>query len=78
MSQLDHNPDASPQNLAAPVQTGTAAPARDRRRPSFDFFSAEIWRRFWDIASPYWREGEKAKAWGFLMLLVGMLLAETQ
>ena len=53
MSQLDHNPDATPQNPAAPVQTGTAASARDRRRPSFDFFAPEVWQRFWAIASPY-------------------------
>ena len=78
MSQLDHNPDATPQNPAAPVQTGTAASARDRRRPSFDFFAPEVWQRFWAIASPYWREGEKGKAWGFLILLIAMLLAETQ
>ena len=78
MSQLDHNPDATPQNPAARVQTGTAAPARDRRRPSFDFFAPEVWQRFWAIASPYWREGEKGKAWGFLILLIAMLLAETQ
>ena len=50
MSQLDHNPDATPQNPAAPVQTGTAASARDRRRPSFDFFAPEVWQRFWAIA----------------------------
>ena len=43
MSQLDHNPDATPQNPAAPVQTGTAASARYRRRPSFDFFAPEVW-----------------------------------
>ena len=78
MSQIQHNPDATPQNPLAPVQTGTAPPAREGRRPSFDFFSADIWRRFWAIASPYWREDERRKAWGFLIVLVGMLLAETQ
>ncbi|HOB67558.1 ABC transporter ATP-binding protein/permease [Ottowia sp.] len=78
MSHIEHNPDATPQNPAAPVQTGTAAPARDRQRPSFDFFAPDVWRRFWAIASPYWREGERRKAWGFLIVLIVMLLAETQ
>ena len=78
MSQIEHNPDATPQNPAAPVQTGTVPPARDRQRPSFDFFSPHVWRRFWAIASPYWREGERRKAWGFLIVLIVMLLAETQ
>ncbi|WP_313075491.1 ABC transporter ATP-binding protein/permease [Melaminivora sp.] len=44
----------------------------------FNFLSARLWRRFWAIASPYWREGERAKAWAFLLGLVVMLLAETQ
>ena len=78
MSQLEHNPDATPQNPAAPVQTGTAGPTSERRRNRFDFFSRQVWLRFWQIASPYWRGDERRAAWGFLLLLIGMLLAETQ
>ncbi|WP_084652085.1 ABC transporter ATP-binding protein/permease [Ottowia thiooxydans] len=78
MSHHEHNPDASPQNLAAPVQAASVPPAAERQRPNFDFFSRQVWQRFWAIATPYWREDEKRKAWTYLIVLIGMLLAETQ
>lgn len=37
-----------------------------------------LWKRFWALASPYWREDEKWKAWGLLSLLVILLLGQTQ
>ena len=39
--------------------------------------SPRLWKRFWDIASPYWRMEEKSKAWGLLVLLVLLLLGQT-
>ncbi len=36
-----------------------------------------LWRRFWDIAAPYWRQEEKWKARGLLVLLVLLLLGQT-
>jgi len=36
-----------------------------------------LWRRFWDIAVPYWRQNEKWKARGLLVLLVLLLLGQT-
>ena len=37
-----------------------------------------LWRRFWAIAWPYWRHGEKLKAWGLLALLVLLLVGQTR
>lgn len=37
-----------------------------------------LWKRFWILASPYWREDEKWSAWGLLALLVLLLLGLTQ
>lgn len=33
--------------------------------------------RFWEIARPYWRSGEKPRAWGFLVLLILLLFGQT-
>ncbi len=37
-----------------------------------------LWKRFWNLASPYWKQDEKWKAWGLLALLVVLLLGQTQ
>jgi putative ATP-binding cassette transporter len=37
-----------------------------------------LWKRFWAIASPYWRQDERLKAWGLLALLVVLLLGQTR
>ena len=37
-----------------------------------------LWKRFWNLAAPYWREDEKWKAWGLLALLVILLLGQTR
>lgn len=37
-----------------------------------------LWRRFWAIASPYWRQDERLRAWGLLALLVLLLLGQTR
>lgn len=39
--------------------------------------SSHLWKRFWDMAAPYWRMEEKAKAWSLLILLVLLLLGQT-
>ncbi|MEO5659189.1 MAG: ABC transporter ATP-binding protein/permease [Polaromonas sp.] len=39
--------------------------------------SRHLWKRFWDIAAPFWRQQEKWKAWGLLVLLVLLLLGQT-
>lgn len=37
-----------------------------------------VWTRFWAIAKPYWVSQEKWKAYGLLLLLIALLLAQTQ
>ena len=37
-----------------------------------------VWRRFWDIAAPYWRLEQRWKARGLLLLLVLLLLGQTR
>ncbi|MGC4003807.1 MAG: ABC transporter ATP-binding protein/permease [Pirellulales bacterium] len=36
-----------------------------------------LWFRFFRLAKKYWTEGEHVKAWGLLLLLVGLLLGYT-
>lgn len=36
-----------------------------------------LWHWFWEIASPYWKQEEKWKAWGLLVLVVVLLLGQT-
>ena len=36
-----------------------------------------LWRQFWGIALPYWRQEEKWKATGLIVLLVALLLGQT-
>lgn len=37
-----------------------------------------LWKRFWHLAAPYWKQDEKWKAWGLLALLVILLLGQTR
>jgi putative ATP-binding cassette transporter len=39
--------------------------------------SRQLWKRFWDLAAPYWRTEEKWKARVLLVLLVLLLLGQT-
>ena len=39
---------------------------------------SHLWKRFWALASPFWREDEKWKAWGLLALLVILILGQTR
>ena len=38
----------------------------------------QLWKRFWVLASPYWRQEEKWRAWGLVILLVILLLGQTR
>ncbi len=44
----------------------------------FDPTISHIWKRFWILASPYWRQEEKWKAWGLLALLAVLLVGLTR
>ncbi|WP_295007242.1 ABC transporter ATP-binding protein/permease [uncultured Dechloromonas sp.] len=37
-----------------------------------------LWKRFWALATPYWRHEEKWRAWGLIILLVVLLLGQTR
>lgn len=38
----------------------------------------QLWKRFWAMATPYWRHEEKWRAWGLIALLVILLLGQTR
>jgi putative ATP-binding cassette transporter len=38
----------------------------------------QLWKRFWALATPYWRHEEKWRAWGLIALLVILLLGQTR
>jgi len=40
-------------------------------------WNLNLWRRFWSIASLYWKSEEKKKAWGFLILVIILLISFT-
>jgi len=52
-----------------------AAPAKRRRAPPL---SLAAWKQFVSVAKPYWLENERKSAWGLLLLLIVLMLAETQ
>ena len=54
----------------------SATPPRKRRRPPR--LSAAAWRQFLQIAKPYWLGNQRKAAWGLLLLLVVLMLCETQ
>ncbi|WP_082565487.1 ABC transporter ATP-binding protein/permease [Duganella sp. Root1480D1] len=58
---------------AAPEES--AVPVKRRRAPPL---SLAAWKQFLSVAKPYWLGNEKKAAWGLLMLLIVLMLAETQ
>jgi len=52
-----------------------AAPKK-RRRPAS--LSLAAWKQFINVAKPYWLEEERKKAWSLLVLLIVLMLVETQ
>ncbi|HEY0585851.1 MAG TPA: ABC transporter ATP-binding protein/permease [Pseudoduganella sp.] len=40
--------------------------------------SLTAWKQFINVAKPYWLGDEKSRAWGLLLLLIGLMLVETQ
>lgn len=52
-----------------------AAPGKRRRSPPL---SLAAWKQFISVAKPYWQGNEKKTAWGLLLLLIVLMLAETQ
>jgi len=52
-----------------------AAPTRKRRTA---LLSVAAWKQFVGLAKPYWQGDEKNKAWFLLVLLIVLMLVETQ
>ncbi|WP_090442783.1 ABC transporter ATP-binding protein/permease [Duganella sp. CF458] len=52
-----------------------AVPGKRRRVPPL---SLAAWKQFVSVAKPYWLGNEKKTAWGLLVLLIVLMLAETQ
>src|SRR5574343_1602924 len=51
---------------------------RHLRYPTMTPSNMQLWKRFWALASPYWRHEEKWRARGLLLLLIVLLLGQTR
>ncbi|AVR95656.1 ABC transporter ATP-binding protein/permease [Pseudoduganella armeniaca] len=65
-----------------PTATATAAhddtPAPPKKRLRAAPLSLAAWKQFINVAKPYWLEDQKKKAWALLLLLIALMLVETQ
>jgi len=60
---------------SAPSAPPAPKKARRRRPPRL---SAAAWRQFMQIARPYWLGDQRKAAWGLLLLMIVLMLCETQ
>ncbi|WP_338771046.1 ABC transporter ATP-binding protein/permease [Massilia sp. METH4] len=60
---------------AKPVVDDTPAP---KKRPRVPRLSLAAWKQFVGVAKPYWQEDQKKQAWALLLLLIVLMLVETQ
>ncbi|WP_416763514.1 ABC transporter ATP-binding protein/permease [Roseateles sp. So40a] len=67
---------SSASSSAPPGAAPPAAPKRKRRRPPRLSYAA--WRQFLQIAKPYWLGDQRKAAWGLLLLMIVLMLCETQ
>ena len=67
-----------PENDSMPSTDKAAVPpeSKSRRRPSP--LSLDAWKQFVRVAKPYWLGDQKKSAWTLLLLLIGLMLVETQ
>ncbi|OWQ44637.1 ABC transporter ATP-binding protein [Roseateles noduli] len=61
---------------SAPPAPPVAPKKAKRRRPPR--LSAAAWRQFMQIARPYWLGDQRKAAWGLLLLMIVLMLCETQ
>lgn len=59
----------------APLDDTPAPPKRTRRAPAL---SLAAWKQFLSVAKPYWLEDNRKQAWLLLVLLIALMLVETQ
>jgi len=53
-------------------------PAPPKRKLRAAPLSLAAWKQFINVAKPYWLEDQKKKAWSLLLLLIVLMLVETQ
>ncbi|WP_042886198.1 ABC transporter ATP-binding protein/permease [Cupriavidus necator] len=61
-----------------PRVAGSTSARRKAQRKNTGASHRHVWTRYWAIAKPYWFSQEKWKASGLLLLLVLLLLGQTQ
>ncbi|MDH0866127.1 ABC transporter ATP-binding protein/permease [Mitsuaria sp. GD03876] len=71
-------PPSAASGKPASSTTPPAAPKRKPRRRRPPRLSAAAWRQFLQIAKPYWLGDQRKAAWGLLLLLIVLMLCETQ
>lgn len=54
------------------------APRKKHKRRRPPRLSAAAWRQFMQIAKPYWLGDQRKAAWGLLLLMIVLMLCETQ
>ena len=77
----DLPPSAAPGSRSSSSTSPPAPPVaprkkQKRRRPPR--LSAAAWRQFMQIAKPYWFGDQRKAAWGLLLLMIVLMLCETQ
>lgn len=76
------SPPASTASLAQAAPEGPDAPApsapKKAKRRAPPTLSLAAWKQFMAVARPYWRSDQKGTAWGFLLLLIALMVVETQ
>ena len=76
------SPPASTATLAEAAPEGPDAPApsppKKAKRRAPPTLSLAAWKQFMAVARPYWRSDQKGTAWGFLLLLIALMVVETQ
>jgi putative ATP-binding cassette transporter len=63
-------------STSAPAPAAAPRKKHKRRRPPR--LSAAAWRQFMQIAKPYWLGDQRKAAWGLLLLMIVLMLCETQ
>jgi putative ATP-binding cassette transporter len=70
--------------MTTPTATAAPTPAVDKTPPPQDKkrrappLSLAAWRQFLGVAKPYWLGDERWRAWGLLMLLIVLMLVDTE
>ena len=75
---LDAESYAQSMKTVAQTSASTNGPAVPGARRRTAPLSLAAWKQFISVAKPYWLGNEKNTAWGLLLLLIVLMLAETE